>query len=112
MSGIEIAGLTLAAFLLVLSTFKEYSELRFNTLRYYEIYGPVGVLLPMLCSSDAWRLAEKILKTQDDKTVLDFVAAQVAQANMVAVTVGTVWPCYEVKLIACSRREQSWHKSR
>lgn len=88
MSGIELAGVVLAVVPFVLSSIEKSSDFRFQTLRYVKIYGPLGALLPLLCGSDAWRLAEKILKTQDDKTVLDFVSAQIAQANMVAVTVG------------------------
>ena len=54
---------------------------------YMQLYGPVGALLPLFCSSDAWQLVKKTLETDDDKILLNFVSAQIAQANMVAVTV-------------------------
>lgn len=85
--GVELVGLVLAIIPLVLSGIEKTSDFRFQALKYIEIYGPLGALLPLLCSSDAWQLAEKILKTTDDKMVLSFVSAQIAQANMVAVTV-------------------------
>lgn len=87
MSGIELAGLVLGVVPLLLSAIENFTDFNFQTLRYVKIYGPLGALLPLLCSPDAWQLAEKILKADDDKIVLDFVAAQIAQANMVAVTV-------------------------
>lgn len=87
MSGIELAGVVLAVVPFVLSSIEKSTDFKFQTSRYVEIYGPLGALMPLLCGSDAWLLAEKILKADDDKIVLDFVAAQIAQANMVAVTV-------------------------
>ena len=86
MAGVELAGLFLAVVPLVLSGIEKSSELRFSALKYTMLYGPLGALLPLLCSSDVWLLAEKILKTDDEKMVLSFVSAQIAQANMVAVT--------------------------
>lgn len=47
----------------------------------------MGAVLPFLCSFDAWQLVKKTLETDDDKILLNFVSAQIAQANMVAVTV-------------------------
>ena len=34
---------------------------------YRQLYGPVGALLPFLCSYDAWQLVKKTLETDDDK---------------------------------------------
>lgn len=87
MSAVELVGLVLALFPLLLSGIEKLSDFRSQIFKYDEVYGPLGALLPLFCSSDAWQLAEKILKTNDDKMVLDFVTAQVAQANMVGVTV-------------------------
>ena len=86
MAGVELAGLVLAVVPLVLSGIEKSSEFRFSALKYTKLYGPLGAVLPLLCSSDVWLLAEKILKTDDERMVLNFVSAQIAQANMVAVT--------------------------
>ena len=57
-------------------------------LEFQEIYGTTaGLFLMSLCSPEAWHAAQKILQTEDSKMCLDFISAQIAQANMVAVTV-------------------------
>ena len=85
-AGVSLTGLVLAISPLVLSSIKGVAELRHSALKYTKLYGPAGAWLPLLCSSDVWLLAEKILKTDNEKMVLSFVSAQIAQANMVAVT--------------------------
>ena len=72
----------------LLSTVETISAIDAQSRVYIQLYGRVGALLPLLCSSDAWQLVKKTLETDDDKILLDFVSAQIAQANMVAVTVG------------------------
>ena len=88
MDPVSLTGFGLNLFPLVLTSIKILSEYRVQTPKYIKLYGPFGALLFFLCSSDAWLLAEKILKTSDNKMVMNFVSAQIAQANMVAVTAG------------------------
>ena len=67
---------------------KSISATKTQASLYSQLYGPVGIVLPFFASSDAWQLVKKTLETDDDKILLNFVSAQMAQANMVAVTVG------------------------
>lgn len=72
----------------LLSAVETISAIDAQSRVYIQLYGRVGALLPLLCSSDAWQLVKKTLETDDDEILLNFVSAQIAQANMVAVTVG------------------------
>ena len=65
MSGSEVAGLALAIVPILFSSLQELVEVRSQTLRYIKIYGPLGAILPFICSPDAWQLANRILETRN-----------------------------------------------
>ena len=94
----------------VSNSVEKYFDLRIQIRTYVKFYGPVGLTLPFLCSFDTWQLAHKILGIHDGKIVLDFLSAQIAQANMVAVTVVCMLMLSIVCLIIRAPRERSWLK--
>lgn len=65
------------------------SDFRWQVREWVKLYGRHGRVLPLLFNMKVWQHADHMLKVNDEKIFLDFVGAQIDQANMVAVTGST-----------------------
>ena len=82
-------GLIFGAFSATLDVFLGVGRIASQASQYGRIYGRLGLFIPLVASSDVWRVVNEVLHSEDKDVVKSFVEAQVRMSNMVGVTVGT-----------------------